>query len=136
MNFKRYLISTIALLVFIFLYELLMHGFILMGMYEATATTWRNFAEMENNMPLSLGFQTFLSAWVAYIFTQFYKKGGIKNGLRFGLFLGVFAGILTASWYLWLPVPGQLGLLWFITGVGEGLGGGFVLGLISHGVRS
>jgi hypothetical protein len=116
--------------VFIFLYEMLVHGFILMGMYEATANVWRDFAEMQANMPLSMGFQFVLAAWTAFAFSQLYRQGGVKNGLRFGLFFGVFAGILMSSWYLWLNVPAALGLSWFISSIGEGLGAGLVLGSI------
>ncbi len=130
MNHKRYFVATIGLFVFIFLYEMIIHGFILMKLYETTASTWRDFTEMEANMPLSICFQMAFSAWVTYIYSQFYKEGNIKDGLRFGLFLGGFAGILTASWYLWLPVPAQLGILWFIFAIFEGIGGGYVLGLL------
>jgi hypothetical protein len=129
MNFKRYLISTLALFVFIFIYEMLVHGFLLMGMYQATASVWRHY-EISTSLPLALCFQFALSAWTAFIFSQLFKNGGIKNGLLFGLFIGVFAGILTASWYQWLDVPATLGLAWFIGATGEGLGGGLILGSI------
>src|SRR5437016_5068332 len=108
MNVKRYLLATLALFVFIFLYELVVHGFLLMKLYESTPSVWRDFAEMSANIPLSFGFQLVLSAWTAFAFSQLYPKGGIKNGLRFGLFFGIFAGILAASWYLWLPVSAAL----------------------------
>lgn len=130
MNFRQYLLSTFVLFIFIFLYELFIQGFVLMGMYEATANVWRDFKEMEANMPLAMSFQLALSAWIAFAFSQLYKEGGIKNGLLFGLFFGGFAGILTASWYLWLNVPAKLGLCWLMSGIGEGLVGGLVLGSI------
>lgn len=132
MNFRRYLLSTLALFAFIFMYEMLIHGFILLRMYEATANVWRNFAEMESNLPLAMCFQIMLSVWTAFVFSQVYPEGGIKNGLIFGLFFGGFAGILTSSWYLWLKVPAKLGISWLISGIVEGLGGGFILGLIYH----
>lgn len=128
MNFPRYLLSTVALFVFIFAYELLVHGFMLDGIYKATADVWRDFAEMEANMPLAMCFQLALSAWSAFVFSQVYPEGGIKNGLLFGLFFGGFAGILTSSWYLWLKVPAKLAVIWLISGIAEGVGGGFVLG--------
>lgn len=130
MNFRRYLLSAFALFVFIFLYEMLVHGFILMGMYEATANVWRSFDEMRANMPLSMLFQLALAAWTAFAFSQLFRNGGVKDGLRFGLFFGVFAGILMATWYLWLNVPAALGFSWLVSGIGEGLGGGLILGSI------
>lgn len=130
MNFPRYLLSAVALFVFIFTYEMLVHGFMLAGIYEATADVWRDFAEMEANMPLAMCFQLSLSAWTAFVFSQVYPEGGLKKGLVFGLFFGGFAGILTASWYLWLKVPAKLGVIWLINGIVEGIGGGLVLGAI------
>lgn len=130
MNFKRYLLATIALFAFIFLYELALHDFILTGIYEETVNVWRKLADIEANSPLVLLYQFALAAWSAFAFTQLYKEGGIKNGLLFGLFFGVFAGILTSSWYLWLPVPAKLAWSWFFSSLGEGLGGGFILGSI------
>lgn len=94
-----------------------------MGMYRETSSVWRDFAEMEASMPLAMGFQLVFSAWTTFAFTQIYKEGGITQGLLFGLYFGVFAGILTASWYLWLPVPEKLGWSWLASGIMEGLGG-------------
>lgn len=130
MNLIRYLLATLALFAFILIYEMLLHDFILIDMYELTQRTWRDFAEIEANISLAILFQLALSAWTAFIFTQIYPKGGIKFGLFFGLYFGVFAGILTATWYLWLNVPAVLGLSWFLSSLGEGLGGGLILGAI------
>lgn len=130
MNFKRYLIATVAVFVFIFLYEFLVHGVLLLGLYELTPNVWRDFVVMEANMPLAMCFQLALAAWTTFVFTQVYEDGGMKNGLLFGLFFGVFAGILTASWFLWLPVSVILGWSWFAFSVIEGLGAGFILGLL------
>lgn len=131
MNFKRYLFATIALFIFIYLFEMLVHGYLLQGLYESTASVWRNSAEMDAHLSIAIILQFTLSAWSALIFSTLYQEGGIKNGLQFGLLFGVFAGILTASWYLWLPVPTKLGAIWFINGVVEGLGGGIILGIIN-----
>lgn len=130
MNFIRYFAATAALFVFIFLYESLVHGYLLMEIYQETPQVWRNFDEMTANIPLSMCFQLALSIWSVFAFTQIYRKGGVRNGLLFGLFFGVFSGILTASWFLWLPVSATLGWSWFLSGIAEGLGGGLVMGSI------
>lgn len=136
MNLKRYLLSIVVLFIFISLYEMLVHDYILISLYEITGDVWRNKYGNENNianLSTSLGFiyQFILSAWTTFMFAQWCKvKGeGIRNGLLFGLYLGVFGGILTTSWYIWLPVPAILGICWLINGIVEGLGGGYVLGL-------
>jgi hypothetical protein len=129
-NIKRYIVATIALFLFIFLYEGIVHGYLLLGEYLQTSTIWRDFDQMETDLPLAMCFQFALSAWLAFVFTQIYEEGGLRKGVLFGIYFGVFAGILTASWYLWLPVPAKLGLSWFVSSILEGLGGGLVLGSI------
>lgn len=130
MNIKRYIGATLALFAFFFFYAWIVHDMLLMGLYEETRAVWRNFDEIEANMPMMMGFQFALAAWTAFAFTQLYKEGGLINGFWFGLYFGVFAGILTATWYLWLPVPFALCWAWFWTSVVQGLGGGLVLGSI------
>lgn len=132
MNIKRYIGATFALFAFIFFYEWFVHGFLLMDLYRQTSSVWRNFDQMAADIPFAMLFQLAFAAWTAFAFTQIYKTGGIKNGLLFGLFFGVFAGILSASWYLWLPVPPNLGWSWFASAVVEGLVSGFILGTIYH----
>ncbi len=130
MNFKRFIGATLAVFVFFFLYEWLVHGHLLMGTYLETPKVWRNFSEMQANMHLTILYQLALAAWVTYVFSCIYPEGGIDKGLRLGIYFGVFAGILTASWYLWLPVSSSLAWSWLVSGLGEGLGAGFLLGLI------
>lgn len=136
MNFIRYLTATLCLFVFIFSYEMLIHDYILLNLYQTTQEVWRDFAEMEANLLLIICYQLVLSAWSVFIFCKLFREGGIRNGLRFGLCFGVLGGILTASWYLWLPVPVKLGLGWLLCGIGEGLGGGLVLGFIYNKNKS
>jgi hypothetical protein len=130
MNVKRYLIATLVLFVFIFLYEWFVHGYLLLGAYQATSDIWREAAEMTTNLPLALAFQLVFAAWIAFVFTQIYRDGGIERGLQFGLYFGVFAGILSASWYIYLPVTAQLGVSWLVSSIIEGLIGGLILGAI------
>lgn len=130
MNFPRYIGAAVALFIFMFFYEGFVNGMLLMGLYQQTASVWRPLAEMQANLPLMLLFQILIAFWVAFAFTQFFPEGGINKALLFGILFGVFAGLLTASWYQWLPVPSVLGWGWFFSGLVEGIGGGFILGLI------
>lgn len=132
MNLKRFLLAALALFVFIFLYEWIVNGIFLTDVYKETPRVWRSPQEMSANFPLVIGFQLALALWLTFAFSQLYRDGGIANGLLFGLFFGVFAGLLTAYWYVWLPVSPKLGWSWFTSGLGEGLGGGLLLGSIYH----
>ncbi len=130
MNTKRYIGATVALFIFLFFYEWLVHGMILTNMYHHTPHVWRNMKEMSSMFPLYLLINLAISAWLAFVFTRFFKDGGVENGVRFGLYFGVFSGLITAMWYTWLPIGGMLGFSWLINGIVEGIGGGFVLGLV------
>lgn len=132
MHIKRYLLASVAFFVFIFIYEMILHGFLLSPIYETTAHIWRSLAEMQGNIPKGIAFQIGLAFWTTFAFSQMYKEGGVSNGLKFGLFFGGFAAILTSNWYLWLPVSSLLGIYWFIIGLGKGLIGGLIIGSIYH----
>lgn len=128
MNIKRYLIATLAVFVFISFYEWLVNGVLLISTYKETPHLWRTVTEMIAKMPLAVLYRLALSAWLAFIFAHLYPEGGLRKGLLFGIFFGVFAGILTGSWYLWLPVSEKLGLSWLLSGIGQGVGAGTILG--------
>lgn len=130
MNLKRYIWATVALFVFIFFYEWLVHGVLLMDIYEQTPQVWRDFSQMEANMPIAMLFQLAFAGWTAFVFTRLFPDGGVSNGLWYGLYVGVFVSIITANWYLWLPVSSQLAWSWFAAGIVKGLGAGFIIGSI------
>ncbi len=130
MNYKRFLIATVVLFAFIFLFEWFVHGFLLSDMYKQTSKVWRSIDEMEANFPLLMLFQLCFAAWLSFVFTRLYPEGGLLNGLRYGLYFGVFAGLLSGSWYLHLPISAALGWDWFTTSIVEGLGSGLLLGAI------
>lgn len=132
MNIKRFVAAALSMFVFVFLYEWLVHGFLLSGFYEKTPHVWREYSVMEANMPYAMLFQLALSVWTAFVFSQIFPQGGVGKGLFFGLYFGVFAAILTATWVLWIAVPTQLGGCWFLSGLGLGLGSGCILGAIYH----
>ena len=129
-NVKRYIGATLALFVFIFLYQWVVHGMILSPFYHETPKVWREMAEMKANMPIGMLFQLLIAAWLAFVFTRLFKSGGLAKGLLFGFYFGVFMGLTTATWSLWLPVQAALGWGWFVAGLLEGIGGGAVLGLV------
>jgi hypothetical protein len=132
MNVKRFLGAAFVLFIFFFAYEWLVHGYLLMNYYLDTPQVWRGFYEMRENFPLHILFELVLALWLAFAFAKIYKTGGVENGLKFGLFFGVFAGLLTASWYLWLPVSVAVGAAWLLSSIIQGVLGGLILGGIYH----
>lgn len=130
MNFKRFLGAAIAAFIFVFIFDWIVHGILLVDWYHETPQVWRQAQDMAANMSLAMLIQLVLIAWITFAFTQFYPEGGIRNGLFYGLFIGVFAGILMSEWYLWLPVASNLAWSWLTSGIAKGVGIGLVLGAI------
>ncbi|MDP1835023.1 MAG: hypothetical protein Q8K75_03750 [Chlamydiales bacterium] len=130
MNMGRFATATVAIFIFVFLFDTLVHGILLIDAYYETPNLWRN----EENMLLRMCYQFALAAWIVFIYNQFYRAG-MANALMFGLCLGAFAGILTSTWYVWLPVSAKLAFGWFVSSVIEGLGAGLILGYIYRNTK-
>lgn len=132
MTTSKYFISTIAVFVFIFIYQIVAHGIVLNPIYQETPHVWRSLAELQANMPFNMIFQLAEAAWLSYAFYKFFPAGGIRSGITFGAIIGVLVGMVTASWYFWLPVAPILSWGWFFAWFGEIFGSGIVLGVINR----
>ena len=130
MNIKRFFLAFIALFLFIFGYETLVHGFLLKSLYFETPTIWRNYDQMVSYAPFNTVIMGVIALWITFIFTQLFKEGGAKNGLRFGFYFGVLSGIQAAGAYYYLPISAMLALCWFGAYIVESLIGGYLIGLI------
>ena len=130
MNIKRFFTAAIALFAFIFVYESLIHGHLLLSLYSQTPNAWRDFADIKSLVPYNIGIMLLLAFWITFIFTRFFNTGGWKNGVKFGFYLGVLSGIQAAGAYYYLPITFTLTIAWFIFGVIESTLGGLLIGMI------
>ena len=128
MNKKRYVISLFVVFVFVFLYEFLVHWFLLKDVYTQTAQLWR--PEEEMNMFFMFISQLGFSAVIAYIFTLHYEDKGIGEGIRFGLCMGLLLGSIDIATYAYMPIPMVLTLSWVLASLLKGLGSGVVVSLV------
>lgn len=128
MNKQRYVISVLATFVFVFLYEFLVHGYLLRDLYEQTALLWR--PEEEYKMLVMSMSQLGFSAVLAYIFILHYEGKGIGEGIRFGLYIGMLLGVIELGKYSYMPIPMVLMLSWVLAALLIGLGSGVVLSLV------
>lgn len=137
------LIPMAAVFIFLNLYSMLVHGHLLMEEYTATASLWRTEEEMNALAPYWAAYYALFAMAATCLFKKMCKcklscnKGGctptrcpIKSGgTCFGLKLGIILGLGMASSYLYMPIPSSLAIKWFLTGLGEGLGIGIILGM-------
>jgi hypothetical protein len=90
MNNKRWVLASLAVVVVVWLLEMLIHGFMLADIYRQTVSVWRPMGDMEKAMPwMWLGYFLFAPFFVLIYAKGFEpKKDPFGQGLRFGLYLG------------------------------------------------
>jgi len=125
MNTKRFLIASIAVFGFVFVFEFLVHGLGLKSMYENTAHMWRSEADFK--MIFMLLSQLGFSVMTAFIFTRNYEDKGMGEGVRFGLAIGLLLAVLEVGKYGYMPIPFALVLAWMAAALLKGVGSGVIL---------
>lgn len=126
-NSARFVLCTVVLAIFTFIYQMVVHGHLLMPYYTATAHLWRPEADMQQMFVWCLVFKLALSAAITLLFTRHYEGRGLEEGVRFGFYVGLLIGLLSASWYMILPISGTIAIAWLIDGIVYGILAGVVL---------
>lgn len=133
MNTKRWLLASVAVFVVLFVLEFIIHGVLLQGVYQQTASVWRPMTDMQRHMwILWVGYLVFAPFFV-FIYTKGYEKGkpGLGQGFRFGLYLGAMLSVLHGfGWYAILPIPLALSFYWTVAILVEFIAMGIAAGLV------
>jgi len=128
MNTKRLIIAILTGFVFLFGSDFLIHGLWLRSDYMATASLWRTEAEMNARFAWMLSGQLLMAATFVVLWaTGFAGRGGVKCACVYGLFMGLFSQATTLITYVVSPLPGEIPLKWFFSGLAQAV----VLGCIS-----
>jgi len=118
MDTKKYLIAGGVVFVVYEILSFLIHGVLLEGAYQATASVWRPEAEMHANFPIMLVTAFIISFLFVFIFAKGYEGKGIMEGVRYGLWIGLLMSIPMAfNSYATLPIPMSLAIKWLVYGV-------------------
>jgi hypothetical protein len=128
---KKYLLASLAVFITYAVLDFLIHGLMLRGMYEATASLWRPQEEMMRMMKV-MYLATAVSSLTFTALYAFFVKGrsamdGAKFGLVYGLGVGFSMGIGT---YAMMPLPMGLAWAWFLSYTVEATLAGAVAGLL------
>jgi hypothetical protein len=133
MNTKRWLLASVAVFVVMFVVEFIIHGVLLQGLYQQTASLWRPMADMQRLMWIMwVGYLVF-ALFFTFIYTKGYEKGkpGLGQGFRFGLYVGAMLSVLHGfGWYAILPIPLALSFYWFVAVLVESIAMGIAAGLV------
>lgn len=125
MDMKRFIIAGIGAFVFVFLYEFLVHGFLMMSQYEQTATVWR--PQEESNMTIMLLSQFLFGISVAFFYPIVGLDTECKKAIPFGIGLGLVMAMPQIATYSYLPIPLTISLLWAVIAFVKALGSSYIV---------
>ena len=131
MDTKKVFITSLVVFIFVFLFEMIFHGFMLRGLYMETASLWRPPEAMQSFFPLSSAVQILFSLFSVLFYKLLVKEYGVKSGLIFGSFLGLLFGISQFGLYAYKPLPMILAVAWFAGIFLESLIIGLIIGLMN-----
>jgi|ERR1043166_207140 hypothetical protein len=129
MNPKRFILAVIAVFIGVFAMEYLVHEVWLKSDYQATMSLWRPKEDMQKHFPFLLAGQ----ALVSLMFVLIWAHADIKTlarGCAFGLCMGLARESTTLITYFAQPIPSEIVVKWFISGLVEGVLMGAVVFLV------
>ncbi len=122
---KGMVLGGVAAFVFVFLFEFLVHGFLMKGQYEATVNIWRPSAE--SNMAVMLLSQFLFAMAVAFFYPIVGPDKECKKAMPFGFGLGLVMAMPQIASYSYLPIPITISLLWAAASFVKAFGSTFIV---------
>ena len=124
---KQRLIATIVITVAWVILDIIIHGNLLMGLYEQTAQLWRPENEM---MPVFINIISLVSALLfVFIYCQLVKDKNRSKGIKLGVISGLLIGTLCGlGSYAYMPIPMSLAIGWLVTHTVKFTVAGFITG--------
>ncbi|MBY0371193.1 hypothetical protein K2X33_10940 [bacterium] len=125
-NVKRLILATLAVIVFFFVSNFVIHEVMLKSTYEATMTLWRDKPTMESMMIWMLVAQILIAKYGTFIFVKGYEGKGMIEGIRFGIYMGLLTTGYTLIQFVTTPIPGSLAWAWIWTGMVQWIVAGMI----------
>lgn len=122
---KAMIVGGLLTFIFVFLYEFLVHGVLMKGLYEATSSVWR--PEEEANMPIMFLSQLLFSLAVAFFYPIVGPDKDCKKGIPFGFGLGLVMAMPQLASFNYLPIPMSISLLWMLITFVKALGASVIV---------
>jgi len=129
-NMKSFIMATLAVFVFIFLSDWLIHGKLLVGMYEETAHLWRAKDSMKDFFLFMVLGQLIIADTFTFIYARGCEGKSWCEGLRFGITMGFLFSGGTLIWYAVAPYSQALLWSWIGANFFQTIGSGVIAGLI------
>lgn len=128
MNIKRLLLAMFGAFVCVFGFDFVVHGVLLMEIYDATSSLWRPELEYSEHMHYMLASQVLFSAFFAYMFAQYRDGNDVYEGVMFGFYFGLILASIQLATYSYMPIPFSLTLSWMMASLFKGVGTGAIVG--------
>lgn len=125
---KGMLLGGVAAFLFVFLFEFIVHGFLMKGQYAATMSVWRPPAE--SNMTVMLISQFLFAMAVAFFYPIVGPDKECKKAMPFGFGLGLVMAMPQIASYSYLPIPITISLLWAAASFVKAFGSAYVVAKI------
>jgi hypothetical protein len=109
---KKMVLAGFTAFIFIFIFDFLVHGFLLKGAYAATQSVWR--PQDESNMMVMMLSQFLFAMAIAFLYPIIGPDKDCKKTIPFGLGLGLVMATPQISTYCYLPIPFSLSLAWVV----------------------
>ena len=113
-NVTSAILAALGAAVALYITDYVLHGVLLMGIYEETANLWRTPEEWQALAPYMLGAYVLIALTMTKLYAIFSHKQECCEGVMFGSIVGVLLGTAAASSYVYMPIPGDLALYWLL----------------------
>ena len=130
MNIPRLLSAIVVGFVVIFGTDFLIHAVWLAPAYKSTAALWRPEAEMQTHFGWMLFAQFLCAATFVMLWAMGFAGRPVSTGIVFGLIMGMFQQTWAIMNYVVVPMPGELAMKWYFSGLVQAVLVGIVTALI------
>ena len=115
MNAGRYVLGSVVVALYFYLYEWLLHGIIMSKSYNEQLGLFRPDIESGIFLFWMLLGLVIMAFGFCFIFLKGYENKGIGEGFRYGLYVGITFAVSTALIeYSVFPFPGSWVISWII----------------------
>jgi len=124
-NLKKCFLSIFAVFAFIFVFDFIVHGFLLKDTYMQTQSLWR--PESEGMMWVMFASQFLYATFVTSFFIRLLAGRSKHVAIHFGFYLGIIVAAMKLGVYAYMPLPFMLVASWMFAAFLLNLGIGFIL---------
>ena len=107
--------------------DFVIHGLLLKETYEATAHLWRTM--QDTNMMLMHAATLAIAIFFVLLYQRCVSEKSVAMGLKLGVFFGLAAAVMSASTYVYMPIPLTLAIDWFVATLVQFVIAGWLVGL-------